>query len=138
MGTMQLKWLACAMVFAPGIAFAQSYPSKPLRMIVPFVPGGGADAAARLFGAKLSDALGQQVVIDNRGGAGGTIGAEIAAKSPADGYHLLMGTANLAMNVSLYGKRGYDPIKDFATVSLLSSTPNVVIKTFTYHGNRDM
>jgi tripartite-type tricarboxylate transporter receptor subunit TctC len=121
--------LAHAVMFATvhaGETAAQAYPSKPVRLIVPFVPGGGADAAARLFGARLSDSLGQQVLIDNRGGAGGTIGAELAAKAAPDGYTLLMGSANLAMNVSLYGKRPYDPVKDFATVSLLSSTPNVI------------
>jgi tripartite-type tricarboxylate transporter receptor subunit TctC len=130
---MRTTWSSLVLAYAGAFALAyaadvpaQAYPIKPVRLIVPFVPGGGADAAARLFGAKLGESVGQQIIIDNRGGAGGTIGAELAAKSAPDGYTLLLGTANLAMNVSLYGKRPYDPVKDFVTVSLLSSTPNVI------------
>jgi len=107
-------------------AWAQQYPNKPVRLIVPFVPGGGADTTARLFGARLSAGLGQQVLIDNRGGAGGTIGAELASRAAPDGYTLMLGTANLAMNVSLYGKLSYDPTRDFTCVTLLSSSPNLV------------
>ncbi len=121
--------LAClgvmAALYCLGSA-AQAYPAKPIRLIVPFVPGGGADTAARLFGIKLSENLSQQVIIDNRGGAGGTIGADIASKTAPDGYNLLLGSANLAMNVSLYGKQSYDPVRDFVTISLLASTPNVI------------
>ena len=106
-------------------ASAQGYPVKPVRLIVPFVPGGGSDAAARLFGVKLGESLGQQVVIDNRGGAGGTIGAELASRAPADGYNLVMGTANMAMNASLYAKLNYDAVRDFAPISLLATSPNI-------------
>ena len=130
---MKFEWSLQGLALAGAFTFlyiadatAQPYPARPVRLIVPFVPGGGADAAARLFGTRLGDNLGQQVLIDNRGGAGGTIGAELAAKAPSDGYTLLLGSANMAMNVSLYGKRSYDPVKDFATVTLLSSTPNVI------------
>ena len=119
-------WCGLLGLQLPAGALAQTYPVKPVRLIVPFVPGGGADAAARLFGAKLSESVGQQVIIDNRGGAGGTIGADIASKAPPDGYNLLLGSANLAMNVSLYGKQSYDPVRDFAPISLLASTPNVI------------
>ena len=130
---MKFEWSLQGLALAGAFTFlyiadatAQPYPARPVRLIVPFVPGGGADAAARLFGTRLGDNLGQQVLIDNRGGAGGTIGAELAAKAAPDGYTLLLSSANMAMNVSLYGKRSYDPVKDFATVTLLSSTPNVI------------
>ncbi len=100
-------------------AFAQSYPSKPVRLIVPSPPGGGTDFFARLVGTKMAEGLGQQVVVENRPGAATIIGAEAAAKSPADGYTLLLGdTATLAVNPSLYRKLPYDPQKDFAPISL--------------------
>src|SRR6185369_9121123 len=83
---------------------AQNFPTKPLRFIVPYAPGGGADIMARTMQVKLVALLGQQVVIDNRPGAGGNIGADVAAKSPANGYTLFMGTANFSMAVSLFGK----------------------------------
>lgn len=107
-------------------ATAQAYPTKPVRFIVPFVPGGSADFFGRVIAPELSEALGQQVVLDNRGGAGGTIGTEIAARAPADGYTLLLGTANTAMNVSLYKKWPVDPVRDFKAVSLLGSAPNML------------
>lgn len=112
--------------FAAGDARAQSYPTKPIRFIVPFVPGGSADFFGRLIGPELSESLGQQVVIDNRGGAGGTIGTELALRAAPDGYTLLLGTANTAMNVSLYSKWRVNPLKDFQAVSLLGSAPNVL------------
>lgn len=106
---------------------AQLYPSKPIRMIVAYPPSGGTDILARMIGQKLADALGQPVVIDNRGGANGNIGSELAAKSPADGYTLLMGTANLTVNPSLYRKLGYKPLKDFAPISLVTQQPNILV-----------
>ena len=112
----------------PGTAAAQAqYPAKPVRLVVPFPPGGGSDTLARILGPKLGDALGQQVVIDNRPGAGANIGAEVAAKAPPDGYTLLMGNVAHAINASLYSKLGYDFVKDFAPVSLLASTPNILV-----------
>ncbi len=112
----------------PGTAAAQEkYPSKPVRLILPFPPGGGSDAFARIFGPKLAEALGQTVVIDNRPGAGANIGAEIAAKAPPDGYTLFLGNVAHAINVSLYSKLNYDLVKDFTSVSLLASTPNIVV-----------
>jgi tripartite-type tricarboxylate transporter receptor subunit TctC len=118
--------LACLM---PGVALAQAgYPSKPIRLIIPFPPGGSTDILGRVLAQQLSDAWKQQVVPDNRGGAGGTIGAELAAKSPADGYTLMMGhIGTLAVNVSLYPKLAYDPLKDFQPVSLVAMVPNVLV-----------
>ncbi|MFN7086972.1 MAG: Bug family tripartite tricarboxylate transporter substrate binding protein [Burkholderiales bacterium] len=109
-------------------AFAQTYPAKPIRFIVPFTPGGGNDTIARLIGQKLTAATGQQVIIDNRPGAGGAIGAEAAAKSPADGYTLfLAGVATHGINPNLRKKLNYDPIKDFDPVSLIASAPLLVV-----------
>ena len=119
--------ITCAMSLA-GIATVQAqYPTKPVRLIVPFPPGGGTDTLARILGPKLAEVLGQQVVIDNRPGAGANIGAEVAAKTPPDGYTLLMGNVAHAINVSLYSKLNYDLVKDFSAVSLLASTPNIVV-----------
>jgi tripartite-type tricarboxylate transporter receptor subunit TctC len=108
-------------------AQAQQYPTKPIRLILPFPPGGGSDAFARIFGPKLAEALGQPVVIENRPGAGANIGAEVAAKAPPDGYTLFLGNVAHAINVSLYSKLNYDLVRDFAAVSLLASTPNIVV-----------
>jgi tripartite-type tricarboxylate transporter receptor subunit TctC len=109
-------------------AVAQSYPSKPVRFIVPFPPGGGNDTIARLVAQKLSVALGQQVVVDNRPGAGGTIGAEAAARSPGDGHTLfLAGVATHGINPNLRKKLPYDALKDFDAVSLIASAPLLVV-----------
>jgi tripartite-type tricarboxylate transporter receptor subunit TctC len=105
---------------------AQNYPNRPVRLIVPFVPGGSADFFARALAPDLSEALGQPVVIDNRGGAAGVIGTELAARAAADGYTLLLGTANTAMNVSLYKTWSVDPVKDLKAVALLGSAPNML------------
>jgi len=117
--------------FASTAALAQTtstYPVKPIRWIVPFPPGGGNDTIARLVGQKLSAALGQQVIVDNRPGAGGTIGAEAAAKSPADGYTMfLAGVATHGINPNLRKKLPYDAIKDFHAVSLIASAPLLVV-----------
>jgi tripartite-type tricarboxylate transporter receptor subunit TctC len=116
-------------------AVAQSeaqYPSRPIRMIVSSAPGSGPDIMARAIGQKLSDALGQPVVVDDRPGAGGIIGTEAAAKSPPDGYTLIMSNAGaLTVNASLYAKLPYDPIRDFAPVTLVSVGPNVLIVPLT-------
>jgi tripartite-type tricarboxylate transporter receptor subunit TctC len=103
------------------------YPAKPVRLVVPFPPGGGTDTLARVYGQKLGEALGQQVLIDNRPGGGTNIGAEIAAKAPPDGYTALMGNIAHAINVTLYSKLSYDFVKDFAPVTLLASTPNILV-----------
>lgn len=109
----------------PGIG-AQSYPDKPIRFIVPFAPGGTNDIIARLVAAKLHEALGQPVVVDNRGGAGGVIGTELAARSSPDGYTLLMANLNLATNPALVKKLPYDTLKDLSAVSLLATSPTVL------------
>jgi tripartite-type tricarboxylate transporter receptor subunit TctC len=105
-------------------ANAQTYPAKPIRFVVPFPPGGGTDILSRLITNKLSETLGWQIVVDNKPGAGGNIGVEIAAHAPADGYTLVMGqTSNLAINPALYKKLPYDALKDLAPVTLVSSVP---------------
>jgi len=122
------KIFAVLLCVTTSLGYAQDYPNKPVRMVVPFPPGGTTDILARAVGQKLSESWGQQVVIDNRGGAGGNIGTDIVAKSPADGYTLLMGTVGThAINASLYGKLPFDPIKDFAPVTLVASVPNVLV-----------
>jgi tripartite-type tricarboxylate transporter receptor subunit TctC len=112
-----------AVAFAVAMAHAQGYPTKPIRLVLPVAPGGGADTIARTVGQKVGAAIGQQFVIDNRGGAGGNIAAEIVAKSPPDGHTLGMVLSSHTINVSLYKKISYDPVKDFAPVSLLASSP---------------
>src|SRR6266511_3935976 len=106
-------------LFAPP-AHAQSYPTKPVRIVVGFTPGGGVDINARLLAPKLGEALGQQVIVENRPGAGTNIANELVAKSPPDGYTLLINTAAVAINMSLYKKVNFDAIKDFAPLSIFS------------------
>ena len=112
--------------FSPA-AYPQKYPERPIRLIVPFAPGGTSDLLGRVVGAKLAEALGQTVVVDNRGGAGGSLGAALAAQSPADGYTLLVPHVGLAFNETLYPKRTYNALRDFAPVSKLGETPNSVV-----------
>ena len=119
---------ALALVFFASAAAAQSYPSKPIRFVVPYPPGGPLDTVARLLGQKVSESVKQPVVVDNKPGAGGNIGADTVAKSAPDGYTLLMGAvATHAINPTLYASIPYDPIKDFVPVTQLASTPNVLI-----------
>ena len=110
-----------------GSAAAQTWPAKPVRIVVPFTPGGGLDIQARLFGKKFYETLGQTFVVENRTGAGGLIGAEAVARSAPDGYTLLFSSASLAVNVSLYRKLAFDPVKDFDPVSWVSSVPLVLV-----------
>jgi len=121
--------LGVAAAAIPGLTFAQAaWPSKPVRIVVPFAPGGTTDILARVLAPELSKTLGQSFVVDNRGGAGGNIGAEVVAKSPADGYTLLMGTVGThGINKSLYSKLPYDPQKDFAPITLVAGVPNVMV-----------
>ena len=108
--------------------FAQAYPSKAVRMIVPYPPGGGNDTLARLFAAKLSDRMGQQFVVENRPGAGAMIGTEAAAKSAPDGYTILLSSiATHALSPNLYSRVPYDPVKDFAPITLLGIAPTVLV-----------
>jgi tripartite-type tricarboxylate transporter receptor subunit TctC len=118
---------AAACTIAMPSAWAQTYPEKPIRLVVPFAAGGTSDILARLVAPPLRTALGQTVLVDNRPGAASNIGAEIVAKAPPDGYTLLMGTPALASNPTLYGKVSYDPIESFAPVSLLVEIPIVLV-----------
>lgn len=107
---------------------ADAYPVRPIRMIVAYPPGGGTDQVGRVMAEQLAQRLGQNVVVDNRGGATGNIGTELAARAAADGYTLLMGNvAPNAVNVSLFRKLGFDPVQDFAPVSLVAVTPNILV-----------
>ena len=109
-------------------ASAQGYPARPIRLVVPFPAGGPLDVVARAIGQKLTEAWGQPVVIDNRPGAGGNIGADLVAKSAPDGYTILEGALSThAVNVSLYSRMPYDPVRDFAPITLVAVTPNVLV-----------
>ena len=108
---------------AAGTSFAQSYPLKPVRLMVPFVPGGNTDIIARIVAPEMSKALGQPLVIENRGGAGSVIGTEVVAKSPPDGYTLLMVSAAHTINPAMAKKLPYDSIKDFATITVVADVP---------------
>ena len=109
-------------------AIAQAYPVKPIKLIVPFPPGGPADIASRVIAKKLSEALGHQMILENRSGAGGTIGLEVAAKSTADGYTLVLGSlSTLALAPIFNPSLGYDPVKSFAPICLIASSPSVLV-----------
>lgn len=119
--------LLCASAGAQGAADAASYPARPIRMIVPWPPGGGTDVIARIVCQRMSESFGQQIVIDNRGGASTIIGTEIAAKAPPDGYTMMFATSNFAVNPSLYPKLSYDALKDFVPVTLAARGLYVII-----------
>jgi tripartite-type tricarboxylate transporter receptor subunit TctC len=128
---MRKTTIACLLAAMTMPAFAaenaQDYPSKPIRLVVPFTPGGSTDILARVIGMKLTEAWGRQVVIDNRPGAGGNIGVDLVAKSPADGYTLVMGhIGTFGVNPTLYPKLPYDPIKDFQPITLVALVPNML------------
>lgn len=114
-------------VLLSSAAFAQNYPTKAIRFIVGYTPGGAADILARAVGAKMTEAWGQSVVVENRAGAGTNIGSEIGAKAPPDGYTLFMPTVANAINVSLYPKLAYDPVKDFTFVTNIATVPGIVV-----------
>jgi tripartite-type tricarboxylate transporter receptor subunit TctC len=116
-----------AAVLAAAQALAQAYPTRPIRMLVPFAPGGTVDIVARLLGAKLAEELGQQFVVENRGGAGGTIATAMLAKSPGDGYTLMTMHQGLAFNAALYSNLSYDTLDDLAPVAYVGATPNVLV-----------
>jgi len=126
-----MKRIALVFTSALGALFAgtcpaQDWPTKPIHLIVPFAPGGPADIAARLVAQKLPETLGEQMVVDNRGGAGGNIGATAVAKSAPDGYTVLLTTSAFAVNVSLFSNPGYDAQKDFIPVAMVASQPNLI------------
>lgn len=118
---------ALALAACAGAAFAQSYPTRPVRLIVGFAPGGGVDINARMLAPKLSEYLGQQVVVENVPGAGTNIANERVARSAPDGYTLLINTAAVAINMSLYRNLPFDTLRDFAPVSVFSESPNVLV-----------
>ena len=123
----RLRALALVALVVPVAALGQAWPTKPVRLVSPFPAGGGTDAFARPLAAHLSQQLGQQFIIDNRGGAGGTIGADNVAKSPPDGYNFLVGAVHHTIAVSVYSKLPYDLEKDFVPVTMVAMVPNVIV-----------
>ena len=127
-----LRNLLCAgaliVVLGAAAASAQDYPTRPITLVVPFPPGGSTTIVARIVADRMSEALGQSIIIDNRGGAGGTVGSRALAKSPADGYAILLGyTGTLAIGPTLYGNAGYDPRADFAPIGRIGTAPNTLV-----------
>lgn len=120
---------AAALVFSFGAsATSGPYPTKPIRLVVPYAAGGASDVLARIIGPKLGEALGQQIVVDNRGGGGGVLGSDLVAKAPPDGYTLVLANvATHAINTSLYSKMPYDPAKDFAPITLVATGPTLLV-----------
>jgi len=120
-------WVMAALFLFSAYAGAQAYPTKPIRLIIPFAPGGTNDIVGRLVAQKLGEVIGQQVIPDNRGGAGGSIGMEVASKAAPDGYTIVIGhIGTLAVNPTLYSKLAYDPVKDFDPITLVSKLPNLM------------
>jgi len=122
-----LLGLGLALAIVASVAAGQGYPAKPLRLIIPFSPGGSNDIVGRMAAAQLGERLGQPVIVDNRTGAGGTIGTEAAAKSPPDGYTLFLVSVGHAFNASIYKKLPYDPVKSFVPVAMLGTGPAVLV-----------
>ncbi len=126
----RLRWLAplaAALALAAGAAAGQGYPNKPIRFVVPYPPGGGTDVVARILTEPLAAELGQPIIIDNRGGAAGNVGTDIAAKSPADGYTVLFTLSSHTINPRLYDKLPFDVEKDFAPISLAAMIPQILV-----------
>ena len=121
------KLILTALLAVSVNAVAQTYPANAVRIIVPFPPGGGNDSMGRILAQKLTETMGKQFVIDNRGGANGMVGTEMVAKAPKDGYTLLVNGANFVTSPSLYAKPLYDPIRQFDPISLLAFAPNVLV-----------
>lgn len=137
----RLAMAAACLIAAPMVAAAQPYPSRPIHLVVGFPPGGINDIVARIVGQRMSEGLGQAVVVENRSGAGGTIGADWVSKAKSDGYTLLLGSvSNLAMAPSLYASLPYDPTKDFAPVGLVAAAPNIMVvhPDFPVHSVKDL
>ena len=118
---------AAALMLAAGLACAQAYPNKPVKLVVPYPPGGPTDIVARVVAQQLSEQTGQQFVIENKAGAGGNLGAEAVARAPADGYTLLVATTAHAINMSMFKNLNYDVQRDFAPVTLLTQGPLVLV-----------
>ena len=124
---MRLLSILVCLLFSVNLWGQDAWPSKPMRMILPFPPGGGTDILGRLIADRLAANLGQPVVTENRGGAGGNVGAEAAARSAPDGYTIVLVAPSLAISPTLYSKLNYDPVKDLAPISLVATVPNVMI-----------
>lgn len=123
-----IHWFGACLLVVSSLVLADTYPSKPIRLVVPYPAGQGTDVMARAIGDKLAEALGKPVVVDNRPGAGGNIGTEVAARAASDGYTLIMGTnATHAMNASLYSSVPFDHIRDFAPVALVGTLPLMIV-----------
>jgi tripartite-type tricarboxylate transporter receptor subunit TctC len=125
----QTALLALVLVLCPALAFGQaSYPNRPIRMIVPFAPGGASDFVARIISPKLSEVLGQQIIVDNRPGASGNIGMELAAKAPADGYTIYLGNiGTIAINPAIFPNLALNPAKDFIPITLVADVPSILV-----------
>src|SRR4051812_36680639 len=120
--------LSTALALLPGAAISQSpYPSKPVRLVVPFAPGGPVDTLARAIGPKLTGALGQQMIVDNRAGGGSTIGSDVVAKAPPDGYTLLVTSSSIAINPAIYPKMPFEATRDLAPITQLSTSALIVV-----------
>jgi tripartite-type tricarboxylate transporter receptor subunit TctC len=126
LGTLRLVCCSALMICTAPLHAQTAYPTRPIRLIVPYPPGAGTDIIARTVGQKLGETLGQQIVVDNRGGGGGVIGADAAAKSPPDGYTMVLVTSTFAMTPTLQ-KPPYDPLRDFTPVILLAAVPNILV-----------
>jgi tripartite-type tricarboxylate transporter receptor subunit TctC len=128
MATLFLRAFIASLLFVvTAAAVAQAYPTRPIRLVVPFAPGGGNDIVGRILAEALTPALGQTVIVENRAGAGSVLGVDIAAKATPDGYTMLMGNIALAFNAALYKKLPYDALRDFAPVTLLAEQPNMLV-----------
>jgi tripartite-type tricarboxylate transporter receptor subunit TctC len=123
---MKIRAFLLALLIIPGTALAQTYPSKPIRLVSPFPPGGSVDVVGRLLAAKLSESMGQQMVVENRSGASGVIGTEVVKSAPPDGYTLLINTIPFVSNQFLMPRAPYDPLRDFVSISLVASAPSFV------------
>ncbi len=124
---LRLFILNCLLIFSLQLSFAQTYPNKAIRLIVPYPPGGSVDLVGRTVARKMTEFLGQAVVIDNKGGAGARLGVELASKSPPDGYTLVIATVtSMSMAVNMFPKLPYDPVKSFAPISLLTKAPGLI------------
>jgi tripartite-type tricarboxylate transporter receptor subunit TctC len=119
--------LLAALVSVASLASAQNYPTRPIRMVVPFAPGGGSDISGRVLADGLSEALGQSIVVDNRPGAGSILGCDIVAKANPDGYTTLLGNISMAFNTAIYKKLPYDAIRDFIPITLVTDQPNILV-----------
>ncbi len=122
-----IRMLAILALVLPSTVLAQSYPTKPIRMIVGYAPGGGSDIMGRLIAPHITKALGQPIIVENRPGAAQNVAADVVARAPKDGYTLFMSSAALGVNISLYSKLNHDPVKDFAPVAIFGTGPNILL-----------